>query len=249
MYRELKITLSLTILMAGCLLPTVASAQSYTGDFSTSTSLEEAQPDYSAPIPRVFSSNVSNVRLVEKLDVIYDNLFVSLWNYSSTDFIHQQNLSQLMEGQRFRTTRYSKEFTPVMNEALSDLNANYKSMFAEIKTANEQFETIMKGLKTGDQAVVEPLWKEKIAAFKQVANAYFKLQHDYLNTYRNLVGFVLKQGGSYYYKQQTRRVYFYKFGSYQYFGKSIDKMRMITYKQKQFLKEHAPANVDLLALQ
>ncbi len=249
MYSKLKIATSLTILIASCVSFTDASAQSYTGDFSTKSSQQDKKPDYSAPILRIFSSGVSNVKLVEKLDVAYDNLLMSLWNYGSSGFIHQDVLGRLMEGSRFRTTRYAKEFSPSMNEALKDLNTDYKSMMTEIETAQAQYENIMKGLKMADQNAVEPIWEEKISAFKKNAETYFKMQHEFLSTYRNLVAFVLKQGGSYYYKSETQRVYFYKFGSYHYFGKSIDKMRMITYKQKQFLKANAPTNVDLLALQ
>ncbi len=249
MFKEMKIALYVSVMFLGGFSSGDVLAQSYTGDISSLSTKQDTQPEYSVPVPRIFSSDVSNVKLVEKLDSVYDNLLMSLWNYGNSDFVHQDKLSSLMEERYFKTTRYAKEFTPSMNNALENLNANYKSMMEEIDAAQAQYENIMKGLKTGDQVKLEPLWTEKITQLRNDAQAYFKMQHEFLNTYRNLVAFVLKQGGSYYYKSETQRVYFYKFGSYHYFGKTIDKLRMISYKQRQFLKARAPSNVDLLALQ
>lgn len=249
MYKELKIFFAISILSATLLGASGSYAQKYPGDFTPVDTAQPSTPDYSAPIPRIFSSKVSNASLVEKLDVTYDNLLMSLWNYGSVGFIHQETLSNLMKPQKFRTTRYAKEFTPAMQSALQDLNDNYKSMMQEIESANAEYKNILRGLKMADKAELEPLWEDKISSFKKDAETFFKMQHSYLNTYRNLVAFVLEQGGSYYYKQDTQGVYFYKFGSYKFFGKSIDKMRMITYKQKQFLKARAPANADALVLQ
>ncbi len=230
-----------------CIVPNTSYAQQYTGDFSKPAE-KTKQERYELPIPRIFSTDAVGVKQAEKLDRIYDNLFVSLWNYSSTDFIHQQTLMTLMENEKFRTTRYAQEFTPHMDDALDNLNENYKSMMNDIAYAREQYSEIREGLRMADEKKIEPLWNEKLVAFEKTAKTYFKMQHDFLNTYRNLVGFVLKQGGSYYYKNDTKGVYFYKFGSYHYFGKAIDKLRKISYDQRQFLKANPPANAEVLAL-
>lgn len=248
MYRRSLRLFSVTVLAAYVFMPSSGFAQQYTGDFSVTPKKQE-QEDLSSPVPKIFSSNASNVQAAEQLDVMYDSLLVSLWNHAQTDFVHQKSLEDLMKNERFRTSRYAKEFTPAMDKALSNLNDNYKSMMDSIQDAEDRYDFIAKDFKMIDKSKVVPIWEEKIAELKSDAKTYFKMQHQYLNAYRNLVGFVLKQGGSYYYKAETRRVHFYNFQHYKFFGKSIDKLKMINYKQRQFLRKRAPANIDLATLQ
>jgi len=87
----------------------------------------------------------------------------------------------------------------------------------------------------------------KLKEFKNVANTYFKMQHGYLKTYRNLIGFILKQGGSYAYKQ-GQGITFFKFGGYKYFAQNIDKLNKIQYEQRKHLNANAPADANLVSL-
>ncbi|MGH1456619.1 MAG: hypothetical protein ACRBDI_07550 [Alphaproteobacteria bacterium] len=248
MSRSLYTFFSVSLFAAFCLLPSLVQAQQYPGDFSSAPTTPK-KDQYIAPVPRIFSSDVTSVKQAEKLDVLYDNLLMSLWNYGQTDFIYQRTLMEHMQPAKFQLTRYAKEFSYDMDDALANLNANYKKMMDEIEGAKEKYTEIKNGLRMADQKKVDPLWQEKITQFEDNAKTYFKMQHKFLSTYRNLVGFVLKQGGSYYYKQDTQGVYFYKFGSYHFFGKSIDNLKKINYDQRQFLKAHPPANVDALILE
>ncbi len=240
--------LSVSFFAAFCCLPYGAHAQQYTGDFSRAPQTPKKE-QYLSPVPRIFSSDVTSIKQAEKLDVLYDNLLMSLWNYAQTDFIHQRSLMEHMKPQKFQLTRYAKEFSPDMNDAMHNLNTNYKKMMGEIQDAKDAYAKISENLRMADQKKVAPIWDEKITQLEDDVVSYFKMQHSFLNTYRNLVGFVLKQGGSYYYKQDTQGVYFYKFGSYHFFGKSIDKLKKINYDQKQFLRTRPPSNVDALVLE
>ncbi|MGH1375309.1 MAG: hypothetical protein ACRBCK_03080 [Alphaproteobacteria bacterium] len=228
-----------------CLLFSVSTfdaafAQSYRGAY---TSAVPKQKDEN-PIPKVFSSQVTSVIQAEKLDILYDELLVSLRQFAATDFIYQAKLSDLISAEKFQYTRYSKEFSSDLNAGMKNLNKNYNTLLAEIQDANNRYIIIKEGIRSIDHSTLDPLWEKKIEEFRQAADHHFKLQGRFLNTYKSLIDFILKQGGSYYYKSDDNRVYFYKFGGYKFFGKSIDTLTRISYEQRKNLKENAPANIE-----
>jgi len=223
----------------------VANAQKYLGDLPRDGSGAAQEDPRAKPVPRIFSSDMVSTASGEKLDVVYNNLLASLWNYSVTDFRYQNKLMLLMKNERFKTTRYSKEFSRDLDDALANLNANYKSMLDDITFAEERYKTVREEIRSIDYEILDPLWREKINAFKERSKTYFKMQHSFLKTYRTLVAFILKQGGSYYYKEETNRVYFYRFEGYEFFAKSLDKLNRISFEQRKFLKQEPPANFDI----
>ncbi len=223
-------------------LPSTANAQ-YKGNYS---SKKKKYKDKAArPIPRVFSTQVTSTREAEKLDAIYNELYISLWNYAITDFNYQKQLYALIEPQKFQITRYSKEFKGVLADSMENLNENSKNIDKDIENANKKYQKIREGIRSVDYEILDKLWPEKIKQFKKEAKHYLKMQYAFLKTYRGLVGFIIKQGGSYYFDTNEQRVKFYKFAGYKYFGETIDKLRRITYEQKKFLKENAPAGVEI----
>lgn len=226
-------------------MPSIAYAQ-YKGIY---TNKEKKREDKAArPIPKVFSTQVASTKEAEKLDTLYNELYVSLWNYALTDFNYQKQLYTLIEPHRFQITRYSKEFKGILTDAMTNLKQNSKNIDEDIKNANEKYKEIREGIRSVDYEILDKLWPEKIEQFRKEAKQYLKMQHAFLKTYRGLVAFIIKQGGSYYYDTNEQRVKFYKFAGYKFFGKTIDKLRRITYEQKKFLKERAPAGVDVTTI-
>ena len=228
-------------------VPQAASAQ-YLGSYDAQK--KKKYVDAAArPVPRVFSSKVRSTQEAEKLDQLYNQLFISLWNYAISDMNYQKKLYILLEGERFKTTRYAKEFSVPLEGAMDTLNQNHNSLKDDIKQANEQYEIIKEGILVVDHPTIDKLWPEKVKEFEIHAQKYFDMQFAFLKTYRALVGFIMKQGGSYYYDSAERAVKFYDLSGWRYYGESLDKLRKITYTQKQHLKQRVPANVSVDTLQ
>ncbi len=242
-YRVSELAIILIITFAFIvIIPNVAIAQ-YHGSYSGKDSYGEKEK-LEIIVPRVFSSQVSSVQQTEKLDEVYDGLYSALWNYAISDLNYQKQLYSLLENKRFRTTRYAAEFSGVLKSTLNNLNSNHKKMQKAIEEANLDFEYIRKHVSKEDQQKLDVLWTDKIDEYKKFANQYFKMEHQFLKTYRNLAAFILKQGGSYYYDRIARTVKFYKLGAYEFYGQLIDKLHIISYKQVSLLKSHVPANMD-----
>ncbi len=225
-----------------------AAAQSYRGAYPGSAT-DNKKKDEDASIPKIFSSQVASVQQAEKVDLLYAKLLLSLINYATTDFSYQTKMYDLVSAERFQYTRYSKEFSGTLKDGMSSLNKNYNAILADIQNAKAEYLIIRDGIRPVDYETLDPLWERKIAEFKEVADAHFKLQGRFLNTYKSLIDFILKQGGSYYYKSDDQRVYFYKFGGYKFFGKSLDQLRRVSYEQKKNLKENASATFELEEIQ
>lgn len=235
--------------MVSLFLPCVSNssrvaAQNYHGGYSKGSKLEK-KDKAQRPIAKVFSSKITSVTQGEHLDVIYNNLYVSLWLYAGVSFVHQKKLSNKVSANKFRNTRHKKEFSSSIERAMSNLNDNYKEMQEDIKNAEVQYTEIRQGIRETDLETLDKLWKEKMAEFQKNSNMYFKLQNKFINTYSKLVKFILKQNGKYTYKSAEKVVAFYNFGGYQFYGKSIDSLRMISFKQRKLLRENPPSGVDL----
>lgn len=236
-------TLFLTFLFAA--LPGQVYAQ-YRGavQFSERAAEKKKKDPATAPVPKIFSSQVSSTKEAEKLDIIYNNLHASLWNFAGSDFIYQKKLYDLLKLERFKLTRYPAEFKGLMEDSMGNLNTNYKTMQSEIATARQSYVDIKEGIREADYEVLDVLWEEKLTAFETHSEAYFKMQHAFLKTYKSMVKFIIKQGGSYYYKPASRSLHFYQNSGKQYFGKTLDKLRRISFEQRKHIKSKPPANVD-----
>ncbi len=220
-------------------------AQNYKGGYLKDKKENNIDKKLKRPVPKIFSSKLESTTQAEKLDNIYNNLLISLWIYAGTDFSYKKKLYSHIEPIKFQNTRYSKEFTDDMNDAMDNLNNNYQKMTADIENAQKKYLEIKEGIKMADHEILENLWNEKINELKEKSDQYFQLQAKFLNTYKSLVSFILKQGGKYYYKSSENSIYFYKFGAYQLYGKMIDKLNMINFKQKKLLNTMVPANFDI----
>lgn len=227
-----------------CFVSTEAFAQ-YRGGLQFQNKPGGAAKDLTAPpVAKVFSSKVSSAQQAEKLDIILNNLYVSLWNFAGSDFVYQRQLYDLLKFERFKLTRYAAEFSGPMDSAMGNLNENYQKMKDEIALANQDFANIKEGIREEDYEVLDPLWEEEIAKLEAFVEEYFKMQHDYLRTYNKMVNFIIKQGGSYYYKPGSRSLHFYKNQGKVYFGKTYDRLRKISYDQRQHLRSKPPAGAD-----
>jgi len=247
MSKFFKLSLALISILSLSTISPDAHAQQYQGEYAPQ---QKKYKDKAAPpVPRVFSSQVTSAQEAQKLDIIYNELYVSLWNYAITDFNYQKIFYSLVQPQKFETTRYSKEFSGVLKNAIENLNQNHKNMIDDVNAANEKYIEIKEGIRQIDYETLDPLWEEKISEFKAHAKRYFTMQHKYLKAYKSLVEFIIEQGGSYYYVQNERSVKFYDFSGYKYFGQSIDRLRKITFEQKKMLREKIPANVDVVSIQ
>lgn len=247
MSKIFKLSLALVSILSLSMMPSDAHAQQYQGEYAPQQKKYEDKA--APPVPRVFSSQVTSAQEAQKLDIIYNELYVSLWNYAITDFNYQKKFYSLVRPEKFETTRYSKEFSGVLKNAIENLNQNYQSMTEDISNANKKYAQIKEGIRQEDYETLDPLWETKVGEFEAYAKLYFNMQHKYLKTYKSLVAFIIEQGGSYYYVQNERSVKFYDFSGYKYFGQSIDRLRKITFEQKKMLREKIPANVDVVSIQ
>lgn len=224
-------------------IPQVSFAQ-YKGSL---TPTQQRTDPASKPIPKIFSSRVSSVEQAEKLDALHHNLEVSLWNFGVTDLIYQRELYALLEPERFKITRYTAEFEQPLMKAMNNLNANYKTMDAEIEKADIEFQTLRIGMLEEDLETIDVLWSQRLEEFKARSMRYFKMQNDFLNTYKSMVNFILEQGGSYAFNG-IDGIRFYKAGGYQFFSRTLDRLRQTTFNQRTFLRSNAPVNVDTTLL-
>ena len=223
--------------------PNTAFAQyrgAYPGQQQETEEKEAMKPQY----PQVFSSHVSSVQQTQRLDEVYDGLYASLWNYAISDFNYQKQLYDLIQNDRFQTTRYAGEFSGLLEQSMENLNENHKKLEKALEDAEKEFKYVRGRVREIDKKKLDELWSAKIAEYKEAADAYFKMQHSFLKTYNHLVSFILAQGGGYYYKSDDRTLRFFKNGIYEYYGKNVDKLHRITYEQTKLLKRRIPASMD-----
>ena len=243
MSKIFKIMIMVSLFLSCASTSSQVAAQNYHGGYSKGSKLEK-KDKAQRPIAKVFSSKISSVKQGEHLDIIYNNLYVSLWLYAGVGFVHQKKLSDKVSANKFQNTRYKKEFSGSIEKAMGHLNSSYKDMQGDIENAETQYIEIRKAIRPIDHETLDALWKEKMTEFNNKSGMYFKLQHKFISTYGKLVKFILQQNGKYTYKSAERVVAFYNFGGYQFYGKSIDSLRMTSYKQRKLLRENAPAGVD-----
>tara|TARA_B100001989_G_C24545657_1_gene470569 strand:+ start:833 stop:1573 length:741 start_codon:yes stop_codon:yes gene_type:complete len=215
-----------------------ANAQEYLGDLTPPA--EERKNETIKPIPKFFSAHLRSVNQAEKLDTLYYNLYVIIWNSAKINYNHQGKLMMHLQKQKFQYTRYMDEFKGDMQSAMKTLNKQHKDVQTALDKANLEFRIIREGIATDEHEKLDTLWNEKIKEFKGHSDTYFKSQHKYLVTYKNLIEFIIKQGGSYYYDSAARAVKFYDLTGYTYFAKSIDELTKISFNQKKYLRKIAP---------
>ena len=235
-------TFFLTFGLAVLIAPDVAFAQyhgAYSGQQDTKKK-EETKPQY----PKIFSSRVTSVQQTQKLDEIYDGLYTSLWNYAISDFNYQKQLYEQIANERFQITRYSGEFSDILEKSMKNLNENHNKMKKALENADLEYKYIRKRVRESDHETLDELWPNKIDEYKKTADEYFEMQHSFLKTYNGLVAFILAQGGGYYYESKSQALKFYKYGVYEYYGNTVDELRKITYEQIKLLKGYVPAAMD-----
>ncbi|MDH5722491.1 MAG: hypothetical protein OEY94_04105 [Alphaproteobacteria bacterium] len=236
-----NINLFLILLLGGFSLSMASSrvfAQEYLGDLTVKK--EEKKEERIKPVPKTFSSHLRSINQAEKLDVEYYNLYVLLWNFAQVNYNHQGKLMAHMEAEKFRYTRYPAEFTKDLEDAMKALNEHYKQTQEALEKAETNYKIIREGIMPDEHETLDELWKEKIDEFESRSKVYFKSQHTFLITYKNLVEYIITQGGSYYYDSNKQGVSFYDVTGYTYFAKSIDTMAKISFDQKEYLRKIAP---------
>lgn len=182
-------------------------------------------------VARVFSSKFETPKRGEALDRLYHNLNATLAAFSAIDDSFKGQLWELMQPYKFQLTRRPDEFKPSLDKALEGLNDNYKSMQKAISNYEQESKQIIDRLPEADKETAEGIWKDTLTSFKGKSDKYFKLQHQYLATYRGLVKFILSQNGSYYYDSPTDKIGFYGFGVYNKYANMVDKINKIHFEQ------------------
>ncbi len=241
----MKLKLTLLAISCLCFFSSGSGYAQYRGSLTPSTQGQSSQDEALPPVPKIFSSKVTSADEAAKLDVLFNTLNQSLWNYAGTDFIYQKKLYSLIQPERFKLTRYAAEFETDLKDAMNNLNSNYKRMQDEISDARIQYTFIKEGIRPEDYTVLDPLWNTSLNEFEARIDSYFKMQNSFLNTYKSLTDFILRKGGSYYYDSSRQGVAFYNFGDYQFYGQAKDKLNKIRFEQRKLLRANPPANIDL----
>lgn len=241
MKRSLKILISTGFLVTGLLAADGVQAQ-YKGSYAPQAA--EQEDPAAKPIPKIFSSQVSSQQQAERLDIIYENLKISLWMAARTNFIQQKKLYDNIQNEKFKYTRYKAEFQSDLQSAMDTLNESYTSTMKAIDEAKVRYPQIKEGIRTIDYEILDPLWEQEIKAFEEKADTFFQMQNEFLQNYRKLVNFILENSGSYYFDSNTKKLNFYDAGIGGVYIKYVDRIRMISYKQTQLLYTLAPANLE-----
>lgn len=222
-------------LLSSLLYMSPAYAQGVPDFYKAPAPLEELDQ---RPIPRIFSSQMSEDEPAAlRLDEIYFNLNKALWEYARVDFIHQENLMELMKPYKFQLSRYGAEFRGGLKKAMEDLNANYSNMKKSIDEAEEKYQVIRKSFSEERVKEVDVMWLQQKSVFIERSDKYFKLQSKFLKAYKKLVQFVIDQGGNYYYNPSTGKITFYGVGAYTYFAKALETFSKITREQQTILED------------
>ncbi len=215
----------------GCVVFTPASSYAQVIGQYTPADERAEEEELEVIVARVFSSKFENPNRGQQLDRLYHNLNVTLAAFSAIDDSYKGQLWELMRPYNFQLTRRAEEFKPILDKSLEALNDNYKSMQGAIKKYEQDSLRIIERLPANDKQTAEQIWKETMALFNEKSGQYFKLQHQYLNTYRALVKFILGQNGSYFYDSPTDKIGFYGFGVYNKYANLVDKLNKIHFKQ------------------
>ncbi|MCB1591290.1 MAG: hypothetical protein KDI90_02440 [Alphaproteobacteria bacterium] len=187
-------------------------------------------------VPRVFSSKVGNVKKAEKLDIkLYDVTTVFI-GYTEMDVDYRKQMYDLIEPFKFQVTRRKEEFKKDIDNAKKTLKDNYKRTQTLIDNFERDYTESVKTFSPDDQKILEQTGKQAIDSLRKKSTEYFRLQADFIKTYTQLVGFILSNGGGYYYDSGRKAVAFYQGGHYTSFSKMVDRLNLISFNQSQLLK-------------
>lgn len=234
-----------TLLMCGSVifhtLPvSVVHAQTIPGVYAPKPDVPEKKKQDTLPVPKVFSSQLRSTAQAERIDALYYDLQKSLWDSAQIGFQFHETLMEHLKPERFQITRYAGEFKGDLDSAMSSLNTLYKDMQKKLADADERVHLVRAGIAPDEQALYDRLWNSKKEELRNTTEAYFKSEHDFLQTYNALVKFILKQSGSYYYDSGVNAVHFTRMGGYRFFGSQIDKLNALNAEQKNMLLQFAP---------
>lgn len=219
-------------------------AQSYHGAYTPNTIRPSNEAvGVNAPVPKIFSSKVTSTTQAERVDALYLELQRSFYTYTKTDAVRQNALNSLLDFERFQYTRYAQEFEAPLNAAMRTLNENSVALRTDIQEAQDTYPTLLDGVSEEERAILDAEWAKTIEQFNVSTMAYFKLQHRFLNTYKNFVTFILDKNGQYYYDRGTSSVHFPNISHYKYFGKNIDALRQISFRQRTLIRDVLPATI------
>lgn len=205
---------------------------------------ETPEKGYDAPVPKVFSSKLKSTRQAENADYIFYNLKKTLWNVMQINVTHQARLLELIGAETFQTTRYKNEFSRDMELSMSDLNETYNAFKGEVDKAKESALLIREGISEDEQKKFDNLWTQNLGGLETTAEQLFKKQNDFLNTYKSLIIFILKESGQYYYDSARRAVLFTNMGSYRTFGETVENLIKVNREQRDLLLTVAPNAAD-----
>lgn len=231
------------------LMPFPGFAQKNTGTYDILSVPEEKKAENKKEYelaPRIFSSKLNALysQKSEKLDILYDDLTKELREYAKINFVHQEKLLALVQPPTFENTRYGKEFKDDLLAAMKDLNKNYQAMKESTERSHNEYKALKETFPASVQSQVEILWEDQIQIFMKQSEDYFTMQGVFLNTYKNLVQFILNQSGGYYYDPGAKQLNFYKVGGYTYYGKAIEMMINTRRKQKALLEEMVSGYIE-----
>jgi len=212
-----------------------ALAQQLKGQYSPAPKVAEEET-LDVVVPRIFSSQVVNVKAGEKLDADYYNLSVLLEGFAEIDRSYKEALFELLQPHYFQVTRRAAEFRKDLETANNSLKENHKKIQDAIESFVKSYDVEAEKFSPQDKEILASMKDKAIKGFKDKSEAYFQRQAKFLKVYSALVRFILKNGGSYYYDSASKGVAFYQAGHYKYFGKLVDQLNELDYQQAQILK-------------
>lgn len=188
-------------------------------------------------IPRVFSSQVTDVKSAEKLDEKLYSLTVVLRGFAEVDATYRERLFELVQPVHFQITRRGREFRKDIVSAKKAVNDNYKSLNKYVEQYNVDMKIALEGFDSADKAIIEKVSAEALKSYLLEANKYFDMQAQFVRTYQKLVNFILDKNGGYYYGGDTKTLSFYDAGDAQAFAKLYDTLKKIEYDQVRLIRD------------
>ncbi len=213
-----------------------ALAQQLKGQYSPAPKVAEEET-LDVVVPRVFSSQVIDVKRAEELDQKFYSLTVVLKGYADIDATYKDRLFELLEPVHFQVTRRGKEFRKDIANAKKAVNENYKNLNKYVEQYRVDLKAALADFKPEDKSIIEKVSDEALKNYLVEANKYFDLQAQFIRTYQKLVTFLLDRNGGYYYSADDKSLSFYDAGDVQVYAKLYDTLKKINYEQVHLVRD------------
>ena len=188
-------------------------------------------------VPRVFSSQVSDVQKAEKLDQALYSLTLVLNGFVEVDATYKERLFELLQPYKFQVTRRGQEFRKDIASAKKTVKESYDSLNNYVEQYRVNLKAELENFKPEDRKIIEQISEEALKSYLVQANKYFDLQARFIKTYQKLVTFILKNSGGYYHTEGSKVISFYDPGIAESYAKLFDTLTKINFNQVQLVRD------------